>query len=161
MDGFFFVFSWLGPILVVISLAVPNAMWFRLLNLTGSTIAAITAYIDGFWPFVFMNTAIALINIYWIWRMTQNAKTQAGPTLVRVGREASLAGTWGPEVQAEAQKALAGNATAQLVMVVQGKAVTSLAVLGNAGAGRTDQVLWSTPATKSTVKEVEALAAIA
>lgn len=73
---FFFIFSWLGPILVVISLAVPNVMWFRVLNLTGSSIAAITSAIDSNWPMVFMNGTIALINIYWIIRLTRKSKVE-------------------------------------------------------------------------------------
>ena len=43
---FLFWFGWLGPILVVVSLAVPNVMWFRVLNLIGSTIAAMTSVND-------------------------------------------------------------------------------------------------------------------
>ena len=68
---FLFWFGWLGPILVVVSLAVPNVMWFRVLNLIGSTIAAMTSVIDSNWPFVFMNGSIALINVFWIWKITR------------------------------------------------------------------------------------------
>lgn len=73
---FLFFFSWLGPVLVVISLALPNVMWFRVINMTGSTISAIFAVIDETWPFVFMNGAIALINVYWIWRLTRTRRRE-------------------------------------------------------------------------------------
>lgn len=86
------IFSWLGPILVVISLALPNVMWFRILNLVGSTIAAIYSATDQDWSFVFMNGTIALINIYWIWRLTRQRRVAPVPEPAVSGEAAEITG---------------------------------------------------------------------
>jgi hypothetical protein len=66
-------FGWLGSTLVVVSLAQKRVMWFRWMNLIGSTIGTIFSTITGSWPFVAMNAAIVLINAYWIRKLSSTA----------------------------------------------------------------------------------------
>lgn len=65
----FEVFGWLGSVLVVVSLMLSNLRRFRTINLTGSVIATIYNAALGIWPFVAMNAAIAVINVYWLIRL--------------------------------------------------------------------------------------------
>ena len=61
--------GWIGSILVVVSLTQARVLRFRWLNLVGSIIATTYNAIVGIWPFVAMNAAIAVINIYWLARL--------------------------------------------------------------------------------------------
>jgi len=61
--------GWIGSILVVVSLTQARVLRFRWLNLVGSIIATAYNAIIGIWPFVAMNAAIALINIFWLTRL--------------------------------------------------------------------------------------------
>lgn len=153
-----FLINWTGPILVVVSLAVPNVMWFRWLNLTGSTLAAIVAAVDSLWPFVFMNGAIALINVFWLWRLIRARREDPVKTLVSAGRDTTTAGMWGASTEAEAKQALAKNPSAYLALVVHDKAVTALAVLAPSSTGKGEDVLWTMPASSPTAEEVKTLA---
>ena len=58
-------FGWLGSLLVVLSLILPNQRKFRFC----SGIAAIYNLILGIWPMVIMNTAIVIIDLYWLQRL--------------------------------------------------------------------------------------------
>ncbi len=158
-----FIFGWIGPILVVISLALPSPMWFRIVNLTGSTIAAIAAAIDQYWPFVFMNGTIALINIFWIWKLTQKDKDSAPSVtvLTTVGRDISAAGMWGVDTQNAASRALKSDPNAQLAMLIHDKEAIALAVIAPQGKKHAQQVLWSTPENGKVAKELRQLAAAA
>ena len=62
-------FGWLGSLLVVLSLILPNQRKFRFWNFVGSGIAAIYNLIVGIWPMVIMNTAIVIIDLYWLQRL--------------------------------------------------------------------------------------------
>lgn len=69
------IIGWAGSVLVVVSLMVPSVRRFRILNLTGSAIATVyNAYFE-IWPYAAMNGAICIINIYWLWRLSQEGKT--------------------------------------------------------------------------------------
>ena len=61
--------GWVGSGLVVASLIVPNAFKFRWLNFAGSLLSTFWNLAAGIWPFVAMNGAIAIINIYWLRRL--------------------------------------------------------------------------------------------
>lgn len=63
------IIGWAGSILVVVSLMIPSVRKFRILNLTGSLIATIYNAYFGIWPYMVMNGAIVLINVYWLWRL--------------------------------------------------------------------------------------------
>lgn len=70
------VFGWAGSVLVVLSLMIPSVRRFRILNLTGSLIATIYNTYFEIWPYAVMNGAIVLINIYWLYRLSQRGKTE-------------------------------------------------------------------------------------
>jgi len=65
------VVGWAGSILVVVSLTQARVLRFRWLNLAGSVIATTYNAVIGIWPFVAMNGAICLINIYWLVRLNK------------------------------------------------------------------------------------------
>ncbi|MDR0481549.1 MAG: hypothetical protein LBH13_00055 [Cellulomonadaceae bacterium] len=65
--------GWLGSILVVVSLMQSRVMWLRFLNMSGSVIGTVWNAVEGIWPFMAMNAAIVLINVYWLIRMQREA----------------------------------------------------------------------------------------
>src|SRR5918997_354186 len=67
------VVGWIGSALVVYSLTQARVLRFRWLNLVGSLIATAYNAVIGIWPFVAMNGAIALINVYWLSRLYREA----------------------------------------------------------------------------------------
>jgi hypothetical protein len=67
----FVTFGWIGSILVVWSLMQARVLRFRWMNLAGSLIATIYNAAIQLWPFFAMNAAIAVIDSYWIWRLTR------------------------------------------------------------------------------------------
>lgn len=66
--------GWIGSLLVVWSLIVARVVRFRWMNLAGAAIATIYNAIIGVWPFAFMNLAITIIDIYWLWRLYREAR---------------------------------------------------------------------------------------
>ena len=66
--------GWIGSLLVVWSLMVARVLRFRWMNLAGAAIATVYNAIIGIWPFAFMNLAITLIDIYWLWRLYREAR---------------------------------------------------------------------------------------
>jgi len=96
--------GWVGSLLVVVSLVLADAWRFRMLNLAGAFLA--TAYNPalGIWPFVLMNGAIVLIDLWWLVRLGR----------VRPGETAG-AGPDGDQVQAERElppvRPMTGNVT--------------------------------------------------
>jgi hypothetical protein len=63
------IIGWGGSALVVLSLTQARVLRFRWLNLAGSVVATAYNAVFAIWPFVAMNGAIALINVYWLWRL--------------------------------------------------------------------------------------------
>ncbi|MFP3713795.1 hypothetical protein [Puerhibacterium sp. TATVAM-FAB25] len=76
--------GWVGSVLVVLSLTQARVLRFRWLNLTGSVIATAYNAILGIWPFVAMNGAICLINVYWLARLYRERHDAAAYTVVEV-----------------------------------------------------------------------------
>jgi len=76
--------GWAGSILVVVSLTQARVLRFRWLNLVGSIIATTYNAIVGIWPFVAMNAAIAVINIYWLARLYRERHSVAAYDTVEV-----------------------------------------------------------------------------
>lgn len=66
--------GWIGSLLVVWSLMVARVLRFRWMNLAGAAIATVYNAIIGVWPFAFMNLAITIIDIYWLWRLYREAR---------------------------------------------------------------------------------------
>ena len=76
--------GWLGSALVVLSLTQARVLRFRWLNLVGSLVATTYNTILGIWPFVAMNAAISLINVYWLWRLNRERHDAAVYEVVEV-----------------------------------------------------------------------------
>lgn len=76
--------GWIGSALVVFSLTQARVLRFRWLNLTGSVIATAYNAVVGIWPFAAMNAAIALINVYWLWRLQRTRHDAATYEVVEV-----------------------------------------------------------------------------
>lgn len=76
--------GWVGSVLVVLSLTQARVLRFRWLNLTGSVIATAYNAVLGIWPFVAMNGAICLINVYWLTRLYRERHDAAAYTVVEV-----------------------------------------------------------------------------
>ncbi|MFI6424733.1 hypothetical protein [Promicromonospora sp. NPDC050880] len=76
--------GWVGSALVVLSLTQARVLRFRWLNLTGSVVATAYNAIAGIWPFVAMNAAISLINVYWLWRLNRERHDAAVYEVVEV-----------------------------------------------------------------------------
>lgn len=72
----FVAFGWIGSILVVWSLMQARVLRFRWMNLAGSVIATIYNAAIELWPFFAMNLAIAIIDTYWIWKLTHERHDQ-------------------------------------------------------------------------------------
>jgi len=70
-DAWFVAFGWIGSILVVWSLMQARVLRFRWMNLAGSLIATVYNAAIQLWPFFAMNAAIAVIDSYWIWKLTR------------------------------------------------------------------------------------------
>ncbi|MFF1531423.1 hypothetical protein [Cellulomonas sp. NPDC058312] len=65
------IIGWVGSALVVVSLMQARVLRFRWMNLAGSAIAAGYNAVVGIWPFAVMNAVIAVIDVYWLWRLTR------------------------------------------------------------------------------------------
>ena len=65
-DAVLELFGWIGSILVVLSLMQARVLRFRWMNLIGALIAGAYNAIIGIWPFVVMNVAIVIIDVYWL-----------------------------------------------------------------------------------------------
>lgn len=77
MHTLFLAIGWIGSILVVVSLTQARVLRFRWMNLAGSVVATWFNAVIEVWPFVVMNAAIAIIDIYWLWRLYREAKDPA------------------------------------------------------------------------------------
>lgn len=84
------IFGWAGSVLVVVSLMIPSVRRFRTLNLIGSLIATIYNAYFGIWPYAAMNAAIVIINIYWLWRLSQEGDEQRGYSVVSARADDAL-----------------------------------------------------------------------
>lgn len=69
MDIALELFGWLGSFLVVWSLMQARLLRFRWMNLAGAFVAGTYNAIIGIWPFVAMNAAIVIIDVYWLMRL--------------------------------------------------------------------------------------------
>ncbi len=63
------IIGWIGSGLIVFSLMQARMLRFRWMNLTGSVVATVYNAIIEVWPFAAMNGAIAVINVYWLFRL--------------------------------------------------------------------------------------------
>ena len=65
------IIGWTGSVLVVVSLMQARVLRFRWMNFAGSVVAAGYNAVVGIWPFAAMNGVIAVIDAYWLWRLTR------------------------------------------------------------------------------------------
>jgi len=66
--------GWIGSALVVFSLVQSNLVRFRWLNFAGATISTIWNFLAGVWPFVAMNAAIMVIDVYWLLKLRKECE---------------------------------------------------------------------------------------
>lgn len=78
------VIGWIGSVLVVVSLMQARVLRFRVLNLVGAAIATGYNVAIGVWPFAAMNGAIAVIDVYWLWRLLRERHDEAAYEVVEV-----------------------------------------------------------------------------
>ncbi|MFV0632922.1 hypothetical protein [Demequina sp.] len=69
--------GWIGSILVVWSLMQARVLRFRWMNLIGAALATGYNAAIEVWQFAFMNFAITIIDIYWLWRLYREAHDEA------------------------------------------------------------------------------------
>lgn len=133
------VFGWIGSVLVVVSLTLSNLRRFRTVNLVGSVIATAYNAVLGIWPFVAMNAAIAVINVYWLVRLhrerfvtrayrTVPARLQDGYVQHLLGRHAQEIARFYPGFDASA-----GEEGRLVHLVVTGDQPAGLVVLRRTG----------------------------
>ena len=63
------VVGWAGSLLVVLSLVQARVWRFRVMNLVGAVLATAYNTVFGIWAFAAMNGVIAVIDVYWLWRL--------------------------------------------------------------------------------------------
>lgn len=79
------IVGWISSILVVLSLMQARVLRFRWMNLVGASMATVVNALLGIWPFAAMNGVIAVIDVYWIWRLTRERHDEAVYEVVEVG----------------------------------------------------------------------------
>lgn len=78
------VVGWVGSALVVLSLTQARVLRFRWINLAGAVVATVYNAVFEIWPFVAMNGAIAVIDVYWLWRLLRERHDEAVYAVVEV-----------------------------------------------------------------------------
>ncbi len=78
------IVGWAGSLLVVLSLSQARVLRFRWMNLAGAVIATVYNAVFAIWPFAAMNLAIALIDVYWLWRLLRERHDAAVYQVVEV-----------------------------------------------------------------------------
>ncbi|WP_454050199.1 hypothetical protein [Cellulomonas sp. Marseille-Q8402] len=81
------IIGWVGSALVVVSLMQARVLRFRWMNFAGSVIAAAYNAVVGIWPFAVMNAVIAVIDAYWLWRLTRERHDAEVYQVVPVGAD--------------------------------------------------------------------------
>lgn len=79
------IIGWVGSALVVVSLMQARVLRFRWMNLAGSVIATAYNAVVGIWPFAVMNGVIAIIDVYWLVRLTRERHDDDVYEVVPVG----------------------------------------------------------------------------
>lgn len=78
------VVGWAGSVLVVVSLMQARVWRFRVMNLAGALLATAYNAVFGIWAFAAMNGAIAVIDVYWLWRLRRERSDAAVYAVVEV-----------------------------------------------------------------------------
>lgn len=86
-DHWLDVVGWGGSALLVYSLLQARVLRFRTLNLVGCLVLLTFNALIGVWPMVGMNLVLAVINVYWIVRLTRDRHDEAAFEVVEVRPE--------------------------------------------------------------------------
>lgn len=78
------IVGWAGSVLVVLSLMQARVWRFRVMNLVGAVLATAYNAVFGIWAFAAMNGAIAVIDLYWLWRLRRERSDEAVYAVVEV-----------------------------------------------------------------------------
>ena len=81
------VVGWAGSVLVVVSLMQARVWRFRVMNLAGAVLATAYNAVFGIWAFAAMNGAIAVIDVYWLWRLRRERSDAAVYAVVEVASD--------------------------------------------------------------------------
>ncbi|ADG73142.1 conserved hypothetical protein [Cellulomonas flavigena DSM 20109] len=81
------VVGWAGSVLVVVSLMQARVWRFRVMNLVGAVLATAYNAVFGIWAFAAMNGAIAVIDVYWLWRLRRERSDAAVYAVVEVASD--------------------------------------------------------------------------
>ena len=136
----FEVFGWVGSLLVVASLMQARVLRFRWLNLVGATIATVYNAAFEIWPFAVMNGVIAVIDVYWLWRLLRERHDERAYEVVDVGDDdaylrhflrvhADDLARFHPSFEADATGPRTG------LLVVRGDETVGVVVVADAGEG--------------------------
>lgn len=79
------LFGWIGSALLIISLLQTRVLRFRILNLAASLILVLFNALLAVWPMVGMNAAVCAINIYFIYRLLRDWRSEAAYQVLEVG----------------------------------------------------------------------------
>lgn len=88
------ILGWISSVLVVWSLMVARVLRFRVLNLAGAGLATVVNALLGIWPFAAMNGVIAVIDVYWIWRLVRERHDVTAYEVVEVGMDDAYVRHW-------------------------------------------------------------------
>lgn len=64
MDIYLEIFGYIGTALVILSMMMTSVTKLRIINISGSIISAIYAFISNTWPIVIMNLCLIIINLF-------------------------------------------------------------------------------------------------
>jgi hypothetical protein len=71
------IFGWIGSGLIVLSLAQARVWRFRIMNFVGAVIATAYNFLLEIWPFGAMNLVIAIIDAYWLVRLSRERRPES------------------------------------------------------------------------------------
>ncbi|MBW8172719.1 hypothetical protein K0651_06625 [Ornithinimicrobium sp. Arc0846-15] len=145
------IVGWFGSLVLVISLLQTRVLRLRMINLVGSLILLAYNAAIMVWPMVGLNTVLALINIYFLYKMLSTRHDAKAYSVIEVGsRDAyfeHVLSVHGDDI-AETNPDFRHDAAADRLsfLVVHGDETVGVVVAADAGGG-TAQVLldWVTP----------------
>ncbi len=139
--------GWIGSILIVWSLMQARVLRFRWMNLAGAATATVYNGIIGVWPFAFMNLAITIIDIYWLWRLYHEAHDEQVYKVLAVDADnaflrhvleehsADIA-THAPSFAIDADAGTGAGGTRHTFLVVRGDEAVGVVAVKDLGDGR-------------------------
>lgn len=151
------IIGWTGSVLVVVSLMQARVLRFRWMNFAGSVIAAAYNAVVGIWPFAVMNGVIAVIDAYWLWRLTRERHDADVFQVVAVGADdgylrhvlgvhADDIARYYPSFGGAGGAGAAGAGSRWAYLVLRGDETVGVVVVRDAGEGVGEvQLDWVTP----------------